>query len=847
MAEALTIEQMINGSIDVDTIEQAALEDMIVTARNGREFPSAPRAVRLILEQGTIDATLFKTKVDLDSGNALGSETPVSLIDDDFALVFNDDDVDLNGYYQKQAGVWEYLPYNIQRQALNQIENAKQDAIGTATADATEKADAALVSAKAYADANPIFKPVVLTANIQLSTLAEGTYYILDPAVGNSIPDMPTLSSSIKVGTVIVKKEKGNAYQKFYHYNTLEQLERVGNGASSNLQYSSWTKVIKQSDLDSNTTVLSAALASKPDLNLFKNVNLTSADAFIYQATVADESGYPTLTMSTTTLSSVFYDSTLDDKYFKVGATLVFNTQVFSDGVGTSGADITIQALSSTGSTLATSVTTRNTKVNTWETISTSLVLPSGTAKVRTRFIRREGNTVVKFRNPILSSNTIYGRMILPSGSSASTSTNSIVYVAKTGSDTNLGSMTEPFLTLQKAINSVASTGGEVRVLDDGEYRDSLTIDSPHNIKISASYNKRVNIFGSDKLVVTKTTGFTKVYQAPLAVKPVGMGGNRGKPAIFEWGTKSKPIIEAERHYLHHGLTHRLPFTEMNEVTTKAELDTVGGNGKWFWESGVIYLSATDGGDASAKRYEARARPVITHTNGTIELVRVTSWFSSGQAMDLKGIKTSRLDCIAYGAYKDGFSDNANTGSSHRDIAGGNGNDGFNCTVTTYANNAEINDRISHIYFDPYGHDNGDDGLSCHYRADSTVYGGLFEYNTKADVVHVTGANCVCFDTVSRGTNYGFYAASAPDGDPERVAGHFKCVNTRAVDNNYSYMAAADGVLECQNTTAVNPAIMGYNQSGAGVLYANDCKFIGDSAKAKAGNVIVTNSDILTP
>lgn len=143
MAEALTIEQMINGSIDVDTIEQAALEDMIVTARNGREFPSAPRAVRLILEQGTIDATLFKTRVDLDSGNALGSETPVSLVDDDFALVFKDDDVDLNGYYQKQAGVWEYLPYNIQRQAINQIEQAKQAAIEVAATDAQNKANAA--------------------------------------------------------------------------------------------------------------------------------------------------------------------------------------------------------------------------------------------------------------------------------------------------------------------------------------------------------------------------------------------------------------------------------------------------------------------------------------------------------------------------------------------------------------------------------------------------------------------------------------------------------------------------------------------------------------------------------
>ena len=129
MADALTIQGMIDANVDVNTIEQAATEDMIVTARNGREFPSGPMASRLILEQGTIDATLFKTKADLDTGNALGSETPVSLVDDDFALVFNDANVELNGYYQKQSGAWVYLPYNLQRQALEKIEAVKNESI----------------------------------------------------------------------------------------------------------------------------------------------------------------------------------------------------------------------------------------------------------------------------------------------------------------------------------------------------------------------------------------------------------------------------------------------------------------------------------------------------------------------------------------------------------------------------------------------------------------------------------------------------------------------------------------------------------------------------------------------
>lgn len=135
---------MIDGRVDLQTFKDAANEDKIIIARLGREYPSAPMASRIILEQGTIDATLKTTKAALDADTVLD--------DDDFALVFNDDDVELNGYYQKQSGVWEYLPYNLQRQALNQIEQAKQAAIEVAATDAQNKANAAQTSATLLLD-----------------------------------------------------------------------------------------------------------------------------------------------------------------------------------------------------------------------------------------------------------------------------------------------------------------------------------------------------------------------------------------------------------------------------------------------------------------------------------------------------------------------------------------------------------------------------------------------------------------------------------------------------------------------------------------------------------------------
>lgn len=154
MADALTIQGMIDANVDVNTIEQVATEDMIVTARNGREFPSGPMASRLILEQGTIDAYLFLTKADLDTGNALGSDTPITLVDNDFGLVFNDETLNNNGYYQMREGELVWLNLNVTRQGLEQIEQAKQAAIAVAATDAQNKANAAQSAAIAAASTN---------------------------------------------------------------------------------------------------------------------------------------------------------------------------------------------------------------------------------------------------------------------------------------------------------------------------------------------------------------------------------------------------------------------------------------------------------------------------------------------------------------------------------------------------------------------------------------------------------------------------------------------------------------------------------------------------------------------
>ena len=775
-----------------------------VTVPDYGNIPSLQGYISTMFENGGLPATPFATKALM---------TASALVDGDYAAVTHDDTAN-NGLYVKTAGSWVKSGYDL------------------------------LTQAKQYADSNPLFKPQQLPiSGTDADSLENGVFIIETSAVADTVLNLPTASSS-KIGTLFSYRADGISYQKFVVYNKLEQWERVGNGGSTNYQWQDWKEVLTRDDVDDKLDIVDDKLSMKIEFNLFKNTNLSPVGAELYQATANTVDGVPTLIMNTDKVSSVNYLQDVDGKYLNVGDTVVFSAEIFSDNIGTSSGDISLQALSSTGTVISISPTSSPLEVNTWSIVSQSFVIPTNAAKLRLRFIRRTGNTVANFRKPILVNKNPAANTFYPLSNSSNTSTTT-AYVKKTGSDSNDGSLVAPFLTIQKAIDVISSTGGTVIVLDSEAYREALLINTPEHIKITTTSGNRVNIFGSAELVVTKTAGFTKVYQAPLATKPVGMGGAKGKPAIFEWGTPSKLIPDGERHFLQRGLTHRLPYTELNEVATKAELDSV--NGKWFWEAGIIYFSATDGSDATLKRYEARMRYSLTHMTGSIELDRVSVWFSSLNGMTLRGTSTVRKSCTAYGSRQDGFSDCANTTVGYRDIAGGNGNDGFNATVADFTTNPEVNDRLEQVYFDPYGHDNGDDGISCHYRSDSTVYGGCFEYNTKADVVHVTGSNSVCYNTQTRGTAKGFYIASAPVGDVSRVKTTMRCVNTKSYNNGYAYIASANSELICDNAVAINPTLLGYFQSGDGAIYANDCKYIGDPLKQKSGNVVINNSDLLTP
>lgn len=598
-----------------------------------------------------------------------------------------------------------------------------------------------------------------------------------------------------------------------------------------------------------------AEINSKVGQNLIMSTSFDTINTGALQGAVVTEGGVAVLDLSEPVIDSAvgtfayryFIGEHLPQSVSDNSSKITLTADAFFSNAASGAGEISIEQRSHSN------VTTRENATPTtsgeWQSITATTTIKPDTRFIDIKFVKRGLSEVVKFKNPVLKIDGLNYNFtpIEQRETIKKLTTNAVrtMYVSKSGSDSNSGSRNRPLLTIGKAVDSLP-LGGEIFVLDGGEYREFVYINSPHHFTIKAVNNQAVNIFGSNKLELTKTANYNKIYQAPLAQKPTGMASHKGQPMIAEWGTPSLEILDEDRHPLQRGLKYRLPYTQLFEIEDLATLDNT--NGGWFWQDGVIYLTATDGGNAANKRYEARARGTFAHTQGSLTLERVNIWFSNSYGFRSSGTNVVRKDCNIYGCREDGFSDNANFTLSYNDTAAGNGNDGFNMTVEGAGiSGDESTNRLTAIYYNPYGHDNGDDGLSCHYRSDSTVYGGLFEYNNKGDVIHVTGSNSACYGTVSRGSTFGFCVRSNPNPslDSERVLTTMRCVGTVSYKNDVAYAANDGAALECLDTNAFDYKTAGYDGTG-GEVTAINCSYSSSQGVSKKGNVVIKDTTRLS-
>ena len=222
MADAISIQELIDARTDAKTLEEAVNGDAVTTvlSRLGETYPTLSNALNQIdskldsadaqvkqgitdlFQNGGLPATPFATKALM---------TASALVDGKYAMVT--DDATNNGLYVKTAGAWVKSDYDPLAQAKAdstiKADNAKTSAISTAALDATAKANAAKVEVIAAAaidaenKAKAVFKANDEGQYFDASAFSIAAHYNINGQYSAGSPFLQTSFVAVKKGDVI--------------------------------------------------------------------------------------------------------------------------------------------------------------------------------------------------------------------------------------------------------------------------------------------------------------------------------------------------------------------------------------------------------------------------------------------------------------------------------------------------------------------------------------------------------------------------------------------------------------------------------------------------------------------
>ena len=911
MADMVTVQELENAKIDALTIGESVNENKIVTPRYGAPFKSMPmiaeemQSVIGAIIGGGVPANivadnsgLSQQQVNNNNESALSdrytkSETNSALLlkanqaDVDSSLALKADKSDtftksevsslvspkadtayvdavvgaISTDASKQYATLALANADIANIALNQNVFISEEVNGgywyKATAGATSLTKSPydpLTKANARMDANAIFKPVDLTGSETITNLPNGTYHITSSTIANLLASQLPPATSPVVGTLVIINRNSVIREvifKRYTANSFGEYQvfkKTSTGAGT-LAWLDWQKEVSRYEFDlfkSNT----------PSLSLFKATGFESTDATRYQATVTIEDGLSVLSIAATPdNASVFYEYSIDNKLFVVGKSINFSADAMSDviGAGAAGTDISIVAYDAAGATLQT-VTARNTVVNTWQTVTATMVIPANTVKFALRFIRRIDCTYAKYRKPTLSSNTWLASTIVQAPMIGVGHLNT--YISATGSDTiGDGSVNSPFATPTKAL-SVMSGVGDIIVKGGKYYNLQFNAQKIKDLKILALNDGliRPEFYYSSKLTsITNVSG--KVYKASSTLS--------GQPNYIWHDDVPDPfkiITFDEIVALQRGRSSRCNSTQIVKTTATNRTDAIAeiqssSDPRCFYDSTTneILFAIGSGGDATNANiyvpvtggyqtlFMNRSASIATPSAQTIEICGIDLKYGS---LNTRGasVKTILRDCGVLGAAANCY-DLANFVELYGCEAAGAGStfipngDGFNIH-----NDCVIEHRNC------YTHDNYDDGISSHENCLETGFGMTSEYNGGGGLTPAYGAQFEYDNCISRknngvtsrfntGKTGGFecHAANTGGGDDTSTQTSGTARNCTSIGDKNGfvdlwYVNGTNSRMTAYNCTSIDPVEYGFacseiqdcSHSGTGTAKAPD-------------------------
>lgn len=432
-----------------------------------------------------------------------------------------------------------------------------------------------------------------------------------------------------------------------------------------------------------------------------------------------------------------------------------------------------------------------------------------------------------------------------------------VVYVdAVNGNDTNPGTTESAALATFAA--AFSKTGVDTTIILIGDTTERLNIKTKSNQRSVRLIGKRglVNriICGTKIDSGTLVAGTTNVYQTPLSSFSAADNFQLFQHEVFD---ESTLIPDNERHPLQRGKTYRCDSTKITRVTSLDAVKTSEGY-TFFYDTDahMLYVKIKEGTTLAANPVYIPDGSGISGNDGSVafEMVNIECWYGSISLRFCHGGRA--IDCAAKYAFGGGaWSWEAAIGvelircEATRAFSGSSTGDGFNAHSTT-AGPALAKHTVATL-IDCWSHDNNDDGYSDHERCETTIIGGLFEYNVKAGLTpafgcHDTIYNAYCRKQVNNGIAL-VGSATAEEGGRGSQIFVVGCICENNTNNYYvsgSESGKDENFGKFVNCISLNGSKYGYLCGANARIELNNCTDSG-SPTAKSGKVIVNNAALV--
>lgn len=488
----------------------------------------------------------------------------------------------------------------------------------------------------------------------------------------------------------------------------------------------------------------------------------------------------------------------------------------------------------------------------TFDVIGSMISTPAGTTKTITPTQNYYGFTIFYGSKTIATSANVLFETLTTGGMGLP----DVVYVdAVNGDDTNPGTTEGAALATFAA--AFSKTGVDTTIILIGDTTERLNIKTKSNQRSVRLIGKRglVNriICGTKIDSGTLVAGTTNVYQTPLSSFSTVARFQLFQHEVFD---ESTLIPDNERHPLQRGKTYRCDSTKITRVGSLDAVKTSEGY-TFFYDTNaqMLYVKIKEGTTLAANPVYIPGGSGIFGNDGSVafEMVNIECWYGSILLRSCHGGRA--IDCAAKYASGDGaWSWDAAIGvelircEAARALSSSTTGNGFNANSTT--TDPALAKHTVATMIDCWGHDNNENGYSDHERCETTIIGGLFEYNVRGGITTAYGGHDTIYNAYCRKqTDNGIALVKSAKAEEGGRGSQIFAIGCICENNKVNYYVSGDksGTDEnfgkFVNCVSLN-AHYGYFCGTNARIELNNCTDSGSST-AKSGNVIVNNAALV--